>query len=107
MSHPFPFNPGAPYVIAPVITSTDFDLSQVTDATIEVADPNGVTQSFAGVVGTATQSGSTWSLTISYALATGDLAVAGAWSGEVRMTTPDGTIVSDRFLFNVRRALGT
>lgn len=107
MSHPFPYNPGPPYVIGPTVKSADFDLSAVTSATIVVADPNRETTVLAATLGTAVLSGDTWSLTVSHALALGELDVAGPWTGEVRMLTPDGEIVSEQFLFSVRRALGS
>lgn len=109
MATPFPYNPGALYQIAPTITSTTFDLSTVTGAEIDVADGEGPREvkTFTASIGTATQSGDTWSLPVTYTLATGDLDVAGTWVGEVRLAAPGGEIVSERFTFSVRRPIGT
>jgi hypothetical protein len=100
-----PFNPGPPYTIAPVITSDTFDLSAVLSAEIHCVGSDWADRSFTATVGTATLSGSTWTLTVTYELALGDLDLAGPYKAEVWLSTATGLIKTDLFNFSVRAAL--
>lgn len=104
----FPFDPGPPYVIAPVISSDTFDLSDVVSAQIKCVGTDMTMRTFTATVGAATQTGSTWSLTVTYELQAGDLDLAGPYKAEAWLATNTGGVIkSDVFAFQVRAELTT